>query len=214
MTLEHKFAPLEAEVDEKGAVEGYASKFGIEDQGGDIVVKSAFSKSLAGRMPKMLWQHDPSQPIGIWTEAKEDDTGLYVKGQINMDVQRGRETHSLIKSGAIDGMSIGYRTRKAVKTASGARELSDLDLWEVSMVTFPMLLEATVQAKSLGDFDQPHEIKRFLEKTLRDAGFDRDKAKQGASLLAKDVLGERDAPETSAEMAEELRQLIRGTITA
>ncbi|MGC1497296.1 MAG: HK97 family phage prohead protease [Sulfitobacter sp.] len=214
MTLEHKFAPLDADVDEKGRVEGYASKFGVEDQGGDIVVKSAFSKSLAVRLPKMLWQHDPSEPIGIWKEVKEDNTGLFVVGQINMDVQRGRETHSLIKSGAIDGMSIGYRTRKAVKTKSGARELSDLDLWEVSLVTFPMLLDATVQAKSLDDFDQPHEIKRFLEDHLRDAGFSVKQAKQGASLLAKDVLGERDAPGTSAEMAEELRQLIRGAITA
>lgn len=209
MNLEHKFAPLEADVDEKGAVEGYASKFGIEDQGRDIVVKSAFSKSLSGRMPKMLWQHDPSQPIGIWNEAKEDEIGLYVKGQINMDVQRGRETHSLIKSGAIDGMSIGYRTRKATKNKFGARELSDLDLWEVSMVTFPMLLEATVQAKSLSDFDQPHEMKNFLEDTLRDAGLSRTQAKHGASVLVKDVLGERDAPDAAAVMAE-IRQIVRG----
>lgn len=209
MTLEHKFAALDAEIDDAGAVEGYASKFGIEDKGGDIVVKSAFSKSLAGRMPKMLWQHDPSQPIGIWTEAKEDDTGLFVKGQINMDVQRGRETHSLIKSGAIDGMSIGYRTRKAVRTASGARELRELDLWEVSMVTFPMLMEATVQAKSLTDFDAEHEKKNFLETVLRDAGLTRAQAKHGASVLVKDVLGERDAPD-AADVMSEIRQIVRG----
>jgi len=209
MKLEHKFAPLDAEVDEKGAVEGYASKFGIVDQGGDIVVKSAFSKSLASRKPKMLWAHDPSQPIGTWSEVKEDETGLYVRGQINMDVQRGRETHSLIKSGAIDGMSIGYRARKATKNAAGNRELSDLDLWEVSMVTFPMLLEATAQVKSLSDLEQPHEIKNFLEDILRDAGFSRTQAKHGASVLAKDVLGERDAPDAAAVMAD-LRQIVRG----
>jgi HK97 family phage prohead protease len=214
MTLEHKFAPLDADVDEKGRVEGYASKFGIEDQGGDIVVKSAFSKSIAARMPKMLWAHDPAQPIGTWSEVKEDETGLYVKGQIDMNVQRGRETHSLIKSGAIDGMSIGYRTRKATKNKSGQRELSDLDLWEVSMVTFPMLMEATVQAKSLSDFGEIHEIKRFLEEHLCDAGFSRKQAKQGASLLAKDVLGEREAPEAPAEMAEVMRQAIRAATGA
>lgn len=209
MKLERKFAPLEAEVDEKGVVEGYASKFGIQDQGGDIVVKSAFSKSIGQRIPKMLWQHDPSEPIGIWTDVKEDDTGLFVRGQINMDVQRGRETHSLIKSGAIDGMSIGYRTRKATKNKSGARELSDLDLWEVSMVTFPMLLEATVQAKSLSDFTEINEQKNFLEEILRDAGFSRTQAKHGASVLAKDVLGERDAPDATAVMAD-IRQIVRG----
>jgi len=160
-------------------------------------------------MPKMLWQHDPSEPIGIWTEAKEDETGLLVVGQINMEVQRGRETHSLIKSGAIDGMSIGYRTRKAVKAKDGSRELSDLDLWEVSMVTFPMLLEATVQAKSLADFegDNGAEIKNFLEEHLRDAGFSRMQAKHGASVLVKDVLGGRDVPDATVDITD-IRRLL------
>ncbi len=212
MKLERKFAPLEADIDSKGQVEGYASKFGIVDQGGDVVVKGAFTKSIATRRVKMLRGHIPDNVIGVWNEVKEDDNGLYVRGQINMDTQLGRETHSLVRSGDMDGMSIGYRSRKAVKNANGNRELSDLDLWEVSIVTFPMLLEATAQAKSLSDLQETHEIKRFLEEHLCDAGFSRKQAKQGASLLAKDVLGERDAPETTAETAEELRQLIRGIV--
>lgn len=208
MKLEHKFAPLEAEVDAKGTIEGYASKFGIKDQGGDIVVKGAFSASLDERSPKMLWQHDPSQPIGKWIEAKEDSTGLIVRGQINMDVQKGREAHSLIKDGAIDGMSIGYKTRKA-KNVKDARELSDLDLWEISLVTFPMLKEATIdQVKSLVEMDD-HEIKKYLEGNLRDAGFSRSQAKQGASLLAKEVLGARDDPDATAVMAD-VRQILGG----
>ena len=214
MKIERKFAPLEADIDSKGRVEGYASKFGIVDQGGDVVVKGAFAKSIGTRRVRMLRGHEPNDVIGVWNEVKEDDNGLYVRGQISMDTQLGRETHSLVRIGAMDGMSIGYQSRKAVKNANGNRELSDLDLWEVSIVTFPMLLEATVQAKSLNDFEQPHEIKRFLEKALRDVGFDRDQAKMGASLLAKDVLGERDAPEATAVTADELRQLIRGAMTA
>ncbi len=211
MKLERKFAPLEAEIDTKGQIEGYASKFGLVDQGGDVVMKGAFAKSIASRQVKMLRGHVPDNVIGVWTEVKEDDTGLYVRGQINMDTQIGRETHSLVRSGAMDGMSIGYRSRKAVKNANGHRELSELDLWEVSIVTFPMLLEATAQAKSLSDLQEPHEIKRFLEEHLCDAGFSRKQAKQGASLLAKHVLGGRDAPETTAETVEEVRQIIRDT---
>ena len=208
MKLEHKFAPLETEVDAKGTIEGYASRFGIKDQGGDIVVKGAFSASLAERSPKMLWQHDPSQPIGKWIDAKEDSTGLVVRGQINMDVQKGREAHSLIKDGAIDGLSIGYKTLKA-RNVKGARELSDLDLWEISLVTFPMLREATVDhIKSLSEMGE-HEIKKFLEDHLREAKFSRSQAKQGASLLAKEVLGVLDGPDATAVMAD-VRQILGG----
>lgn len=209
MNLEHKFAPIEAEVDEKGVIEGYASRFGIKDQGGDIVVKGAFGRSIGERKPKMLWQHDPSKPIGKWVDVKEDATGLSVRGQINLDVQAGREAHALIKDGAIDGMSIGYRSRNAVKTKDG-RELRNLDLWEISLVTFPMLKEATIDmVKSLDSMDAS-ETKNFLEKHLRDAGFSRAQAKQGASLLAQDVLDRRDVSDATAVTADDLRQIVRG----
>lgn len=138
---------------DSGAIEGYASLFGIEDQGGDIVAPGAYAASLAkltqaGRRVKMLWQHDPAQPIGVWDEAREDERGLWVKGRILTEVAKGREAQALIKAGSIDGLSIGYRTVKAQKQSGGQRLLQELDLWEVSLVTFPMLPEARVAAKS------------------------------------------------------------------
>ena len=95
----------------------------------------------------MLWQHDPTQPIGVWDEVREDATGLWVKGRLLTDVAKGREAASLIGAGAIDGLSIGYRTVKARKDDKGGRLLSELELWEVSLVTFPMLPDARVGVK-------------------------------------------------------------------
>jgi uncharacterized protein len=140
-------------VSEGHVISGYASLFGARDQGGDVVQKGAYAASLArlaraGRGVKMLWQHDPAQPIGIWDEVREDDTGLWVKGRILTAVDKGREAAALLEAGAMDGLSIGYRTIKATKAADGARHLNELELWEVSLVTFPMLAEARVLAKS------------------------------------------------------------------
>ena len=133
-------------------VAGYASLFGVKDQGVDVVQKGAYAVSLkklasAGRAVKMLWQHDPTQPIGVWDEVREDAVGLYVKGRILTEVEKGREAAALLTAGAIDGLSIGYRTVKAERDGKGQRLLSELELWEVSLVTFPMLPEARVSAK-------------------------------------------------------------------
>lgn len=138
---------------EGALIEGYASVFGQTDQGGDVVEPGAYAASLAqlgttGRTVKMLWQHDPAQPIGVWDEVREDAHGLFVKGRLLTNVARGAEAAALIEAGAIDGLSIGYRTRKASKQPAGTRLLSALDLWEVSLVTFPMLPDARVGAKS------------------------------------------------------------------
>jgi HK97 family phage prohead protease len=95
----------------------------------------------------MLWQHDPAQPIGVWDEVREDDRGLHVRGRILADVARGREAAALVRAGAIDGLSIGYRTLRAAKDGQGKRRLLELDLWEVSLVTFPMLRSARLSAK-------------------------------------------------------------------
>ena len=134
-------------------IEGYASLFGQVDQGSDMVQRGAYRASLeglakAGQRVKMLWQHDPAQPIGVWDEVREDEHGLYVKGRLLADVARGREAAALIEAGAIDGLSIGYRTKKAQKDTGGRRLLSELELLEVSLVTFPMLPDARVGAKS------------------------------------------------------------------
>jgi len=121
--------------------------------------------AAAGRRVKMLWQHDPAQPIGVWDEVREDATGLYVKGRILMDVERGREAAALLAAGAIDGLSIGYRTLRAERDGKGQRLLAELELWEVSLVTFPMLPEARVAAKS----DELAETWRELAQIFDDA---------------------------------------------
>lgn len=152
--LEHKFAQFgdDLSVGADAVIEGYASRFGEADQGGDIVAKGAYAMSLKalgarGQRVKMLWQHDPAQPIGVWDEVREDATGLWVKGRILESTAKGREAAALIAAGAIDGLSIGYRTTKARKTDAGQRVLTELELWEVSLVTFPMLPSARVAAK-------------------------------------------------------------------
>jgi len=169
---ERKFHRPEAGlvVTEGSRVEGYASVFGRPDQGGDVVQAGAYAASLkalaaAGRRVKMLWQHDPAQPIGVWDEAREDATGLYVKGRILVDVERGREAVALLAAGAIDGLSIGYRTLRAERDGKGQRLLAELELWEVSLVTFPMLPEARVAAKS----DEMADTWRDLAQIFDDA---------------------------------------------
>jgi HK97 family phage prohead protease len=116
----------------------------------------------------MLWQHDPTQPIGVWDELREDDRGLFVKGRVLTDVARGREAAALLAAGAIDGLSIGYRTVKAALDASGRRVLNELDLWEVSLVTFPMLPDARVAAKA--DAAAATALMRDLADALERAG--------------------------------------------
>ncbi|MEM6587212.1 MAG: HK97 family phage prohead protease [Pseudomonadota bacterium] len=152
--LEQKFCQFDQELSVKdGAViEGYASLFGDQDRGGDVVEQGAYAASLErlqaeGRQVKMLWQHDPTEPIGVWDEVREDARGLYVKGRLLDGVTRAREAAELIAAGAIDGLSIGYRTVKAAKNTKGNRLLQELELWEVSLVTFPMLPSARVGAK-------------------------------------------------------------------
>jgi uncharacterized protein len=152
---ERKFHRAEAGlmVTDGHVVAGYASLFGKSDQGGDVVQNGAYTVSLKrlaarGGRVKMLWQHDPGQPIGVWDEVREDATGLWVKGRILTDVAKGREAVALVQAGAIDGLSIGYRTIKAERDGKGQRLLSELELWEVSLVTFPMLPEARVAAKA------------------------------------------------------------------
>lgn len=154
-SLERKFMQFDEVAKIEGGVEikGYASFFDAVDQGNDVVQRGAYGASLvalkaAGRGVKMLWQHDPAQPIGVWDEVREDARGLFVKGRILQSVEKGREAIALIEAGAIDGLSIGYRTVKSAKNTKGQRLLQELELWEVSLVTFPMLPSARVGAKA------------------------------------------------------------------
>lgn len=163
LKIDTKFQPLDLKAAKDGTIEGYASLFGIEDKGADMVMPGAYAKSLQskalkGEKVKMLWQHDPSQPIGVWNEVREDTKGLWVKGTILSEVAKGREAKALMEAGAIDGLSIGYRTIAADRVGD-VRQLKEIEIWEVSLVTFPMLPEARVSLK----LDGLDEIKQILE---------------------------------------------------
>lgn len=136
--------------DAGGEFEGYASVFGMMDLGRDVVMPGAFRESINRRGIggiKLLWQHDPAQPLGIWTSLEEDSRGLFVRGALDLRQPKAREALSLLKQGALDGLSIGYRTeidRKDPET--GLRRLERIDLWEISLVTFPLLPQARVRS--------------------------------------------------------------------
>ncbi|UOF81712.1 phage prohead protease [Caudoviricetes sp.] len=205
---EKKFQLLDLkEVSEEGVFEGYASKFGDRDQGGDTVMKGAFKNSLSQRKAKgvkMLWQHDPSHPIGVWDEIKEDATGLFVRGRLLTTVQKAKETYELMKAGVIDGLSIGYRTIKSLRDdATGFRQLKEVDLWEISLVTFPMLTSATVTSVK-GDW-----TKREVERVLRDAGMPNAMAVKliAGGYDAANSGGQRDADDGLNGLAETIRQM-------
>ncbi len=142
------FRPLARLDPQTGLFTGYASLFGIADTQNDIVERGAFSASLARRGAagiRMLWQHDPAEPIGTWLSLAEDPVGLRVTGRLVTDTQRGREALDLMAAGAVDGLSIGFKAiRAAGGRRAGARRLVEVDLWEVSVVTFPALGGARV----------------------------------------------------------------------
>jgi len=143
------FAPRTT-IDADGTVEGYASLFGEIDQARDMVMRGAFAATLATRSIRripMLFQHDPSEPVGVWLELREDHRGLFARGRLIPEVARGRELLSLLRAGAVDGLSIGFRTSKArIDPKTRIRRLLAVDLWEISIVTFPLLAGARVQA--------------------------------------------------------------------
>ncbi|MEM6711475.1 MAG: HK97 family phage prohead protease [Pseudomonadota bacterium] len=121
---------------------GYASVFSLADLSGDRVQMGAFGRSLKARGPsglRMLWNHDPAEPIGVWTAVREDLYGLYVEGHLTPGVERAQALTALIKDGAVDGLSIGFHTVRADrKRGTSGRRLIDVDLWEISLVAFPM----------------------------------------------------------------------------
>lgn len=162
-----------------GTVEGYGSVFGVRDNYDDVIAKGAFVQSLkdhkaAGTMPAMLWQHDADKPIGVWTEMVEDEKGLRIKGQLAMETVKGKEAHALLKMGALNGLSIGFMSKEwAYDRDTEVRTLTAIDLWEVSLVTFPANEKARVtNVKSADELLAPKDA----EKALRDAGFSKSDA--------------------------------------
>ena len=133
-----------------GTVDGYASLFGEIDQARDMMMPGAFAQTLKARGLRkvpMLFQHDPAEPVGIWLELREDFRGLWARGKLIPDVTRARELLALVEAGAVDGLSIGYRTvRGRIEPRTRVRKLYQVDLWEISIVTFPLLAGARVRA--------------------------------------------------------------------
>lgn len=151
------------------SIEGYAAIFGEPDDNGDIIRPGAFRASLIQRPAaavRMLYQHQADRPIGRWRRFREDERGLYAEGEVSLASETGREVWSLARFGALDGLSIGFRTRRA-RALRGGRELLAVDLWEVSLVTFPMAPAARLTAIGEPDAaDAIHEAASRLKAAM------------------------------------------------
>ena len=196
-----------------GTFSGYASLFGKVDLARDAVEAGAFARSIAQRGAggiRMLYQHDPAQPIGAWLELREDARGLHVRGRLTPGVARAREVLELIRSGALDGLSIGFRTVKARKDArTGVRRIVEADLWEISVVTFPMLPGARVHSVKGGVRELP-TIREFERWLTRDAKLTRTEARAVIARGFTSLMRERDAaPDTPEGLAGKIRRAAR-----
>jgi HK97 family phage prohead protease len=202
-------------VKDDGMIEGYGSVFGVIDSYREVVEPGAFMGSLAKRKArgiKMLWQHDPSQPIGVWDDIAEDSKGLWVKGRLLKDVSpRAAEAHGLLREGALDGLSIGYREIKAEQHPDkpGVVKLLELDLREVSIVTFAANERARVETvKSILAGGELPTVRQF-EEFLRDAGgFSKSLAAAIAGKAAPHLRRESEAKASDA--AAFLQAMLRG----
>jgi len=191
---------------------GYASLFGVTDLSRDVVLPGAFRESLAARGTagiRMLFQHDPNQPIGVWLRLYEDARGLFARGRLTTEVAKAREVLSLMRAGAIDGLSIGFRAVKGPRDArTGIRRLEKIDLWEISVVTFPMLPEARVSSIKSQPFAGRVPSEREFERWLtQDAGFTRSEARAVMRDGLKGLQPLRDAGPGSAWQARLLGQM-------
>lgn len=187
MKVKHVTVPFKFKaIDEKaGTFEGYASVFNVVDRQRDIVLPGAFKETLKQHaanetMPKMLWQHQSAEPIGIWESMKEDKKGLFAEGRllINDNVPTADKAHTLLKAGAVDGLSIGFRVPKGGETfdeEQNAFILSEIDLVETSVVTFPANVDALineVRSQCMAELSE-----KQIEGVLRDAGFSRSQTR-------------------------------------
>lgn len=204
-------------VSENGEFDGYGAVFNVEDSYSDVIQKGAFEKSLSkwkekSRLPAMLWQHQVDEPIGVYTDMHEDDHGLYVKGQLLIDSdQLAKRAYGHLKAGSISGMSIGFNYEPDGVKYDSEQDVylvSGIDLWEVSLVTFPANDEARVSSvkNSLASGDVPDA--RAVERILRDAGFSRRQAKLFMSRGYSGVFRERDVP--AVEDLQNLKSIIHG----
>lgn len=165
--MEFKTLSLEVKAeDDEGVITGYGAVFGNKDSYGDVIEPGAFRETLGRRKVKMLWQHRMDEPVGVWDEMREDDNGLFMKGRIALGTSKGREGYELIKMGALDGLSIGFRTTQD-EMDGDVRKLKSIDLYEVSLVTIPANSMATVTSV------KEEMTERRFEAMLGEMGFSR-----------------------------------------
>lgn len=211
MKLKHIDVPFEIKaVNEDGTFKGYGSVFGVLDSYREIVLPGAFTKSIAVRQPKMLWQHRSAEPIGVYDVVKEDNIGLYLEGRLALKTQRGAEAYELMKMGAVGGLSIGFVTREdSYDKVENVRKLAEVDLWEVSPVTFPANMAAGItDVKNMLEAGELPNLKDF-EAFLREAGFSKTQATAIAGKgLAHLLRGEPVDEKAMEELASEARRLL------
>lgn len=195
------------EVTEGGTFSGYGSVFNVKDTYGDIVVPGAFADSLsaqkaAGRMPAMLWQHRSAEPIGVYTDMREDSVGLHVEGKLALATTRGAEAHVLMKMGALTGLSIGYQSREdSFDKVTGVTTLKRLDLWEVSPVTFPANDAARISRVKGFEAIEALEDLKSAEAFLRESGLSRKEAVLFIARCKSLIQSESEEDETKALIA-------------
>lgn len=231
MTTRRLLAPLRelrAVEDSPGTFDGYGSVFGVTDSYGDVVAKGAFKKTLRqwkaerGKFPPMLLQHggggffggaaDDLVPVGVWDEMREDDTGLYVKGRLlALDTDRGKSIYAAMREGALDGLSIGFVTREAAygkEPDEPQRTIKAVDLWEVSVVTFPANGDARVNEVRGIDLTE----REFEEWLTRAGGFSRAQAKAIVAKGFRRLTREAEQPdqrEAGTRSAQDAAEIIR-----
>jgi len=196
---------VKASEEDGNVIEGYGSTFGNVDVVNDVVVSGAFTKSLAKQSVRMLWNHDFNQVIGKWESVTEDEKGLKVVGRF-ANTPKAQEVRELVKMGAVDSFSIGYRVKDFEYDAKGVRLLKEVDLFEISVVTVPANSQAMVTAVKAAEMSE-----REIEAILRDAGLSRSVSKALISGGYKALQTERDATVGNElkELADLLKQRIR-----
>ena len=204
-------------VQEDGFFSGYGAVFGNVDWYNDVILHGAFQKSLQrweekGKMPPVLWNHNDGEPIGVYTNIYEDEKGLFVEGRLLIDdVPRAKSTHALLKAGAIDGLSIGYKTKKANQQTNGIRELIELDLGEISIVTMPANKESLITSvKSKLEEGELPTLPEF-EKFLRESGFSKSQATAIAGKGLRHLLSESEDEKLQAKSISTALSILKGS---
>lgn len=209
MKLKHLDVPFEVkEVAEDGTFTGYGSVFGVKDAYDEIVVPGAFSESIEQRKPALLWQHRSGEPIGVYEEVREDSVGLHLKGKLALKTARGAEAYELLKMNALSGLSIGFVTREdSFDQKTGIRTLKKVDLWEVSLVTFPANDAARITGvKGISEITTLSEV----EDCLRDAGFSKSEALALVARVKAIARSDSEAGKSTA-LLEQVRSILNVT---